>query len=141
MSIQKYIKFCTLDLQRCSRCKCYKPYDNFWKSKHYCKPCVRETDRKYYAKKKEKILEKQRQYYEKNSEKMLLRQKEWRDNNKDKVRESNRRWYGKKLDIINEQRRIEADEFLQWMEDNNIPWQNQHEARDEYEALKHISQI
>ena len=141
MTIQKYIKFCALDLQRCSRCKCYKPYDNYAATKNYCKPCVREVGRKYRERNKDKIKESRKKYYEKNYDKIAEQNKKWQLANKDKVKEYAKRSYGKKVDIINEQRRIEADAFLQWMEDNNIPWQNQHEARDEYEALKATSNL
>ena len=75
MAIQKYIKFCALDLQRCSCCKQQKPYDNYAATKYYCKPCVRKKDLEYRERNKDKIRERAKKYRDENHVKILEREK------------------------------------------------------------------
>lgn len=81
-------------MKTCGVCKIQKPYDDFNKRKtskdglkSYCRACAAESNKKRYAKSKEKIMEKIFAYYSRNRDSLLTYKKQHYRNNFEKYAE------------------------------------------------------
>jgi len=71
-------------MKRCSKCKIFKPLDEFYNRKaskdgkaYWCKKCEKQYN--------EENKERAKQYYIDNKEEVIKRNKKWKENNKEKV--------------------------------------------------------
>jgi len=92
----------------CGKCNIEKPFEDFTfreKVNRYesrCKECVKEYDKEYYVKNKQKIIDRSNSYYKENTEKVLLTTKEYREKNKIKVKKRKVDYHIKNVEKIRE---------------------------------------
>jgi hypothetical protein len=80
-------------VKHCSRCKQSKETTEFYKHKHsldgfqyWCKPCLREVNKVYEEKHKEKLKQQRIDWAKNNKEHLSERQKKWRKENPEKAK-------------------------------------------------------
>jgi hypothetical protein len=109
----------------CGKCNIEKPLEDFIFRKdtnHYesrCNKCVKEYQREYYLKNKQKMLKSSNSYYNENVEKVLLSAKEYREQNKEKIKKRKSDYHIKNAEKIREKTK-------NWRE-NNKNWRVQYE--------------
>jgi len=75
-------------MKTCTKCKCEKPLDRFYKRSDrntyhsWCKDCKHKSSKQWNAKNKDKHSEINRKWYEENKEHHLSNSKKWYENNK-----------------------------------------------------------
>lgn len=89
-----------ISTKTCSKCKIEQPLSNFSKNRcmkdglcNWCKECVKDSQREYYARNKEKISLRKKKYSEENKAKVKKMQADWYERNKDEQREKHRKYY------------------------------------------------
>ena len=103
----------------CNKCNIEKPFENFIFRKDVnryesrCNECVKEYNKKYYVKNKQKLIEQSNLYYKKNTEKVLSTVKEYREKNVEKVKKRKSDYHIKNSEKI-------AKKVKDWRKNNKV---------------------
>lgn len=98
--------------KECTKCRVIKPLAEYSANKNgkfgkssWCKQCVRENSKKWYADNKEKISATHRSYYYSNKDLFKKLNADWYRDNIDRVASMHRKWYAEHRDEIAEWRK------------------------------------
>lgn len=135
-----------MDGKVCTKCKVFKEYINFYKSKKgkngyesRCKECSKSELNNYRKNNREKVRSKEREYYNKTKKKRLESHKKYREKNKDKIYAVSRKWYSENKDIVSENRKIWYQENKELMKERRRQWYLQNKDKAYLRVLKRRS--
>ena len=114
----------------CKKCGRELPTSEFYKDKSredgfqfYCKDCLKQDRKKYYADNKEAICEAKKQYYDEHKEEKLAYHKQWYDEHREEQLEKMKKYYVDNADFFrayDKQRYATIERYSYNIRNNNL---------------------